>query len=314
MSQTYFNYCINYLKAILKNQGKINFSYIGKNVSHDGLTRALKQEFPWQKLHWNFLKSYLKLGSFYLVLDDTILEKPHSRLKEWIRYIYSHKDKKSIRGVQIVVLLLVNGNLRIPIAFRIYDKKKTKIQLALDMFSYARNTLGIKKTEVYFDSWYSSKDILKRLRDYGWTFVCRIKRNRNLNGKQVKKLISNPYGERIGKLNHLKFRVKLIRNEKHYLITNRLSLTKQEIITSYSKRSVIEEIFRILKSNFNAKDCQSRTRNAWENHLHLVLLAYSFMELKRQKSHLTIYKIKRSHRLRDYDSYFSKLKRILINA
>lgn len=314
MSYTYFDYCLKYLKAILENQGKINFSYTGKSLSHDGLTRALKESYPWQKLQWDFTKSFLKGFPFYLVLDDTILEKPYSRLREWIRYVFSHKDNRCIRGVQIVVLLIVCGKLRIPIAFRIYDKKKTKIELALEMFAYARNTLGMRKVLVLFDSWYSSKDILKRIHDYGWTFVCRIKRNRSVNKKQVKELIFNPYGERIGRLNHLKFKVKLIRNEKHFLVTNRLTLTKKQIILNYAKRSVIEEVFRLLKTLFKAKDCQSRNREAWENHLHLVILAYSFMEVRKQKTRQTIYQLKRSHRLREYNYFFIKLKRIAASA
>jgi DNA-binding NtrC family response regulator len=36
-----------------------------------------------------------------------------------------------------------------------------------------------------FDAWYPSRSLLKRIRDSGWYFVCRLKKNRRFNGHQA---------------------------------------------------------------------------------------------------------------------------------
>jgi hypothetical protein len=58
-------------------------------------------------------------------------------------------------------------------------------EFAKDMLNYTRNTLEMKSMFVLFDSWYSSKSLLKRIKDYSWYFVCIIKRNRCVNGKSI---------------------------------------------------------------------------------------------------------------------------------
>ena len=55
--------------------------------------------------------------------------------------------------------------------------------LALELLSYARNRLQCQPHWVLFDSWYPSKKLLKRLRDYGWSFGCQLKKTRVFEGR-----------------------------------------------------------------------------------------------------------------------------------
>lgn len=308
-----------YIKAILKSQDIFNFSNIASCVNQWDLTRTFSKTIPFQKRLWDFFTPLFDLTGAYLIIDDTILEKPYSKVSRvigsFIRWVYSHKHNRSIKGIQVVFLLLVVGNLRFPIGFKIYDKSRTKIQLAIDLLSYARNTLKLKSVFVLFDSWYSSKKLLKIIKDYGWYFVCRIKRNRKVNGIKVKHMFSNPYGKDIptrGVINNMS--VLLIRNRKHYIITNRLSLNKDEILKWYENRSIIEEFFKVIKSRFKAKYCQSRIEQVWENHLFIVLFCFILVELRRIKLNISIYKAKSNLRLKDYTSLIDKWKRFLAKA
>jgi putative transposase len=301
-----------YIKEILINQGKINFSdiaNINKKISYSGLTRLFAENNQWQILYWNFIKKAVSILGGYFILDDTILEKPYSQVNSFIRFVFSHKENKTVKGIQVVVLLLVIGFIRIPLGFRIYDKKKTKIQLALNLFSEARNKYGFRRIVVLFDSWYCAGKILKRIKDYGWHYVCRIKRNRKIQGIPVKYYFQSPYGIKEGKLSGMK--IKIVRNGKYYLITDMLSLTKYEIMIWYKKRTKIEQFFKEWKTYFKVKDCQCKRRQTYENHLIMANISYCFVELKRQKYHISIYKAKRRFRFKQYMPYVNLLNSLL---
>jgi hypothetical protein len=64
-----------------------------------------------------------------------------------------------------------------------------KFELALELLSYARNRLQCKPQFVLFDSWYPSKALLTRIRDYGWYFVCQLKKNRCFEGVALNKYL-----------------------------------------------------------------------------------------------------------------------------
>jgi hypothetical protein len=90
--------------------------------------------------------------------------------------VWSSKRNKAVYGVSVVLLVWTDGQLRIPLGFRVWQKGgPSKFDLALELLSYARNRLKCKPQFVLFDSWYPSKALLKRIGDYGWYFVCRLK-------------------------------------------------------------------------------------------------------------------------------------------
>jgi Transposase DDE domain len=55
-----------------------------------------------------------------------------------------------------------------------------------------QHTRGLN-SYVLFDAWYPSKRLLKRIRDSGWYFVCRLKKNRRFNGQPLRTYRRNPY-------------------------------------------------------------------------------------------------------------------------
>ena len=86
------------------------------------------------------------------------------------------------------------GRSRIPLGMRLWHKGgPSKYALALELLSYARNRLRCRPEYVLFDAWYPSKALLKRIRDYGWYFVCRLKKNRRFNGQPLRAYRRHPY-------------------------------------------------------------------------------------------------------------------------
>jgi hypothetical protein len=182
--------------------------------------------------------------------------------------------------------------VRIPLAFRLWQKAgPSKFDLALELLSYARNRLRCKPQFVLFDSWYPSRKLLKRLRDYGWYFVCQLKENRRFEGRPLSQYLQQPYWQATGVLSG-DLKVLVVRYRHKYYATNRLSLSAKEVRTLYRKRQEVEEVIRILMSELGLEACQAGYRRscnaklrapegAQEHHTALCLVAYLIVERER---------------------------------
>ena len=155
-----------------------------ETVSHDRLTRMLQADWSGQTLLESALHTLFIWERGYLILDDTVIPKPFATAIEGLAWVFSSQERKPVYGLSLVLLLWTNGQLRIPLGMRLWQKDgPSKYELALELLSYARNRLRCRPEYVLFDAWYPSKALLKRIRDYGWYFVCRLKKNRRCNGQ-----------------------------------------------------------------------------------------------------------------------------------
>ena len=284
-----------YIKAIAVFTTKGTCSALSEmlgNTSHDRLNRVLTGNWSGQKLLEIALRLLFTVVGGYLIIDDTVIDKPFSKRIQGLSFVYDSSKKKTVFGYSVVILIWTDGQIRIPIAFRLWQKGGlSKFSLALEMLSYARNRLKLKPDFVLFDSWYASKKLLKRIRDYGWYFVTRLKKNRLLDGQQIKQLKKHPYWREIGCLTGA-VKVVVVRNGKKYYCTNRLTLTRKEILSHYSIRQSIEEVIKVLKSKLMIKDCQSISRVAQEHHFALCMTAYIVLQRESKEKRITIYKLK----------------------
>jgi hypothetical protein len=228
----------------------------------------------------------------YLIVDDTVVAKPYARLFGEAAWVWSNKDRKVLFGVSVVLLVWTDGQRRIPLAFRVWHKGgASKYDLALELLSYARNRLKCKPAFVLFDSWYPSKKLLKRIRDYGWYFVCQLKKTRVFEGRALRCYTPQPYWQAVGALRG-GLKVFEVRYRRKYYVTNRLSLSATEVRTLYRKRQEVEEVIRVLKSQLSLESCQAGYRRsseasprpgerAQEHHIALCLVAYLIVERER---------------------------------
>lgn len=86
-----------------------------------------------------------------------------------------------------MVVIWTNGDWLIPLGLKIWVKGgKSKPELALELLSEVRNKMKLKPKFVLFDSAYAKVNLLKRIADYGWYFICGLANNRHFNGDKIK--------------------------------------------------------------------------------------------------------------------------------
>ncbi|MDQ3831487.1 MAG: transposase, partial [Candidatus Tectomicrobia bacterium] len=235
----------------------------------------------------------------YLILDDTVIPKPFATAIEGLAWVYSSQERKPVHGLSLVLLVWTNGTLRIPLGVRLWHKGgPSKFALALELLSYARNRLRCHPEYVLFDAWYPSRGLLKRVRDYGWYFVCRLKKNRRFNGQPLRSYRRHPYWAERGWLTGA-VKVLVVRYGAKYYATNRLTLAAAEVRRLYRIRAQIEEVIRVCKDQLGLSGCQARTERAQLHHITCCLVAFCVLERERHAQSLSIYKLKR--RLTDPD-------------
>ena len=268
-------------------------------VAHDRLSKILNNsKLAWQTLlHSLALRIFGKLDDGYLILDDTVIDKSFAKVIENLAWVFCSKKNQSVLGLNIVVLCWSNGTFTIPLAFKIWKKSggKTKIDLAVELLSYARNFLRLQPKYVTFDCYYSAKKILKRLTKYGWTFYTQLKKNRKFSGTQLKLSKRNPYWMEQGTIDG-KLKVLIVRHGKKYFATNNLTSSKSEMLVSYRTRWAIETMFRLLHDKLGIEECASRSLRAQTAHITLCLMSFLLLEKTKHTTRKTWYRLRREYR------------------
>ncbi len=304
---------INYIQGLICVFENANCTSLSGVIgcSHDSLTRILNErKLSWQILLESFtLRIFGKLHGGWLIIDDTVISKRFAREIENLAWVFDSKIGKSIRGLNIVLIAWSNGKTTIPLMIKVYRKAngKTKIDLAIELLEYARLLL-IEPKYITFDSWYAAEKLLKKIVGYKWTFVTQIKKNRKLNGIQLRKTYRHPYWMSQGELSG-GIMISVVRNGKKYFATNDLTLTKKEILSLYQGRWLVETVFRMLHSKLGIDECESRSLHSQTTHFYFCLLAYMVLEKEKFITGKTIYQIKRdcSFDFKKADNLLNKL-------
>ena len=134
--------------------------------------------------------------------------------------------------------------------------------------------------------------MLKRIRDDGWSFGCRLKQNRRCNGRPLRAYRRPPYGADSGWLRGgLKGLV--VRDGAKDDAPNRLTRPALEGRRLYRVRAPSEEVIRVCKEQLGLNGGQARSERAQRHHFTCCLVAFCGLERERQDRHLTIYNLKR---------------------
>jgi hypothetical protein len=285
-----------YLTALLYYRTSVSCVALAEaleTVSHDRLTRLLQADWSGQTLLELAIRTLFVWQRGYLIIDDTVLAKPFATAIEGLAWVFSSQEHKPVYGLSLVLLVWTNGALRIPLGLRLWRKGgPSKHELALDLLSYARNRLRCRPDYVLFDAWYPSRRLLKRIRDYRWYFVCRLKKNRRFNGHALRHHRRHPYWAECGWLTG-GLKVLVVRYGAKYYATNRLTLPVAEVRRLYGIRAQIEEVIRVCQDQLGLSGCQVRSARAQLHHLSCCLAAFCVLERERHDRHLSVYKLKR---------------------
>jgi hypothetical protein len=281
-----------------------------ETVSHDRLTRMLQGDWSGQTLLELTFRTLFVWERGYLILDDTVIPKPFATAMESLAWVFSSQARKPVYGFSLVLLVWTNGTLRIPLGVRLWRKGgPSKYQLALELLSYARNRLRCRPEYVLFDAWYPSKALLKRIHDYGWYFVCRLKKNRRFNGQVLRAYRRHPYWAATGRLTG-GLKVLAVRYGAKYYATNRLTLPAAEVRRLYRVRSQIEEVIKVCKDQLSLTGCQARSERAQLHHITCCLVAFCVLERERHERQLSIYKLRRQLSFRGPSGDLPALQRL----
>ncbi len=290
---------VPYLKGLLvvaETATCMAIARVVKETSHDNLSRILKEpKFRWQTLLRTLgLRIFGKLSAGWLIIDDTVIDKSFAKQIENLSWIYCSKKQRSVLGLNLVLLCWSNGRLTIPLAFKIWKKDggKSKFDLALELLSYARNILCLRPKYVAFDSWYASKKILKRLKQYRWIFYSQLKRNRIFNGIKVCQFASTRYWTADGIIFD-DYKVLVVKHGGKYFATNNLKCSKADLLACYKTRWTIETCFRILHNKLGLGECQSRSLQCQSAHITICLMSLLILERAKIDSGKTLYQLRR---------------------
>jgi putative transposase len=264
-----------------------------ETVSHDRLTRMLQADWSGQTLLELAVRALFAWERGDLILDDTVIPKPFATAMEGLAGVVSSQAGKPVYGLSLVLLVWTNGALRIPLGLRLWRRGgPSKHELALELLSYARNRLRCRPEYVLFDAWYPSRRLLKRIRDYGWYFVCRLKKNRRFNGQPLRLYKRHPSWAACGWITG-GLKVLVVRHGAKYYATNRLTLPAAEVRRLYRVRAQIEEVIRVCKDQLSLTGCQARSERAQLHHMTCCLVAFCVLERERYDRGLSIYTLKR---------------------
>lgn len=266
---------------------------------------TLEQFYYFLKSRINWNKIFIRLGKlvilifgkfgFYLAGDGTPLKQRYATNRITKHGHISIKGRKNIPQNELISIGLTNGTIYIPILWDIWvsekvSKKsdfKSKPQIFLNLLKKYLN-LKIPVKTIMFDSFFTSKDILKWLIKNEFKFTTRIKKNRTIyiNGikHKLEKLSLKECESIMCTIEGIKEQVKILmfyhKDQEVYACSNDIDA---ELKAAYKSRWKCEVFHRESKQKLGLENFQVEDWQKLVNHVGFVCLAYSLLSILRQQ-------------------------------
>jgi hypothetical protein len=284
----------SYIDFLVASQGRVSCSEAARvqpqtsfAPAHDAFTRLLNRLEPDPEFLWVEAEPLVEKTRGVLVLDDTTLDKPHAKKIALVTRHWSGKHRQTVRGINLITLLWTDGDRKIPVDYRLYSKadQKTKNDHFWEMLLMAK-ARGFFPAYVLFDGWYASLENLKQVRDFGWKWLTRLKRNRKVTPDDgIPRTLDEVAIPATGMDLHLTgygrirvFRLDAQDGDTEYWATNDLAMN-EVARRQYAEWSfAIENYHRDVKQHCGVEGCQARSERAQRNHIGLALRAFLRLE------------------------------------
>lgn len=307
----------NYCNFLLHSQVNYTCTAMSSHTtfSHDKINRFLNLGLMEAKSFYEsvHLSTHLPTGG-YLIFDDTVLDKSHSRFIELARKQYSGNAGGVIVGIGLVIMLYY-----VPLeekfyllGYRIFDPvldQKTKVDHVVTMLKEAeQNCIGYGG--VLMDKWYAVNKLFQLIASFGKYFYCPIKSNRLVKSNNsliyatVGELYWNSQESQVGKsvkVKALNLAVRLYKftfftkgiARANYVLTNDTRPHDVQTIKDFCRiRWHIETFNREIKQLTGIDKCQCRSARAQRTHIHCALLVWNKLKKWAYESFDSIYEEK----------------------
>jgi putative transposase len=290
----YINFIISSSSVFSCTEAARCYSSTTSAPSHDCFTRLLQKQPSDPESLWAEVRKLVTPKEGYLIVDDTVLDKPYSEKIGFVRYQWSGKHHRTVKGIGLITLIWTDGMKILPVAFRIYnidEDGKTKNDHFRDLLDTAEERGFIPKF-VLFDTWYASVKNLKAVRQKQWRFLTRLKSNRLVNPDDTKNVpLETVEIPSSGIVVHLKaygfvkvFRIVSKNEDTQYWVTNVLGMDESKRKDLANKSWRIEEYHRGIKQFCGVEKCQARKKESQRAHITYSLRAFLRIELQRIKN------------------------------
>lgn len=273
-----------------------------RKPAHDAYTRLLQRLPPDSEALWAEVEACINLTNGLLIIDDTTLDKPYASQMALVSRHWSGKHHEVVQGINLISLVWSDGDAVLPCDYRLYHKAQdglSKNDHFRDMLQQAHSR-GFDPTLVAFDSWYSSLENLKLVRDFGWDWLTRLKSNRQVSlraGEQ--QAISALDIPAAGLTVHLRgyglvkvFRTVDPHGNADYWATSRLDMTEPQRHLLADRAWLVEVYHRAIKQFTGIERAQFRLERSQRNHIGLALRAYLRLEVHRWHARVSIFNSK----------------------
>jgi len=291
---------VDFLIASQKQYSGMELSRVSPTaMSHDAVSHWLAHNKLTPKMVWQSSQSMVQKEIGYLIVDDTVLDKPYAREIPLVKSQYSGKHHGLVNGIAVVTMLWTEGETIVPVDYRIYDPTrdgKTKNDHAQEMLQFAEKR-GFSPRYVLMDSWYASIENLKAIARKEWKWIAALKSNRLVSqvqgtylpvaeldwtSTQVHKAWLKAYGW------VLVSKIVFANGDITYIATNDLSLLDAETFHSHmGYRWKIEAFHRGIKQYCGIERCYSTRERSQRNHILCAFLAFLKLEWQRIQSHIS---------------------------
>jgi len=299
-------------------------------ISHDKVSRMLASEKMTSKQWWRMVKRTVRAverEDGVIIIDDTIVEKPHTDENEIVCWHYDHSKGRNVKGINFLTALYYVQEVALPVAFEIVSKTevytdmktgKKKRRSTVTKNEYYRKMLAaVMGNQILFkyvlnDIWFASAENMRYVKlDIDKDFIMALKGNRKValseddkskgQYQRIDQLEVPEDSTQIIYLEGVSFPLHLIRqvftNEDdstgvRYLVTSDLNLKADHIIAIYQKRWKVEEYHRSLKQNASLAKSPTRTKTTQTNHLVASLCSFVKIELLKVKTKKNHYQLK----------------------